>query len=150
MIPSSSTVPENSLTNQVPQLQVKQAQKQSSFNLFGPPSSLSNVQPVNPPLINTAPQQNTFEIGSSATITNVVPTNTNVVPTFNNLFGLPQQQHQQFSNPNPSVQYNHRLSNKNTAPSFGYSAPPSTPTPPSLSNYSTSLFGQRYASLNQQ
>jgi hypothetical protein len=57
------------------------------------------MQPVNPPLINTAPQQSIFEIGSSAPITNVVP-------TFNNLFGLPQQQHQQFSNPNPSAQYN--------------------------------------------
>ena len=72
------------------------------------------------------------------------------MPNFNTLFGLPQQQHQQFSNPNPSVQYNHRLSNKNTAPSFGYSAPPSAPTPPSFSNSSTSLFGQPYASLNQQ
>ena len=108
------------------------------------------MEPVNPPLINTAPQQSPFEIGSSATITNVVPTNTNVVPTFNNLFGLPQQQHQQFSNPNPSAQYNQRLSNKNPAPSFGYSVPPSAPTPPSLSNSFTSQFGQRYASLNQQ
>jgi hypothetical protein len=101
------------------------------------------MQPVNPPLINTTPQQSIFEIGSSAPITNVVP-------TFNNLFGLPQQQHQQFSNPNPSAQYNQRLSNKNPAPSFGYSVPPSAPNPPSLSNSFTSQFGQRYASLNQQ
>ena len=144
MIPSSSTVPTNSITNQVPQPQVRQPPKQSSFNLFGLPSNISNVQPVNPPLINTVPQQqNIFELGSSATTTNVAPPS-------NSLFGFPQQQHQQSSNPNPSAQYNQRLSNKNTSPSFGYSVPPSAPTRPSLSNSFTGLFGQPYVSLNQK